>query len=340
MMPEYMHDRASSLPSAWSHAPAAGAAPVLSIVTPAYNEQDNLPVLYARLCEVLKSQRVSWEWIIIDDHSADDTFNVICSLARKDPRLRGVRFARNSGSHAALAFGLHHTAGQCAVVLAADLQDPPDTIPALLAEWRSGSHVVWAVRGHREGEKKSTLAFAGLYYWLMRNVVGMRQMPETGADFFLVDRRVAEALRGFSETNVSMIALITWMGFRQSSVVYTKNARLYGRSGWNLEKKLKLLLDSITSFTYLPIRLIAYAGAVVAMAAFLYAGLVMYLGLRGRPVDGWASLMVVVLFLGGMQMIMMGVLGEYIWRALDESRRRPRYLIEQVTPPAEQAAGA
>jgi polyisoprenyl-phosphate glycosyltransferase len=156
-------------------------------------------------------------------------------------------------------------------------------------------------------------------------------MPSTGADFYLIDRRVRDAFCMFNEANVSILSLITWMGFRQAAIVYDKQARLYGTSGWNLEKKLKLVLDSVLSFSYLPIRLMSYAGVIVGLLGFLYAGFIIFNALTGSPASGWSSLMVIVLLLGGCQMVMMGILGEYLWRALDESRRRPRYLIEDST---------
>jgi len=301
---------------------------LLSVITPAYNEAASLPLLYERLSQVLTGLNMGWEWIIVDDHSKDDTFAVLTGIAQQDKRVRVIRLARNSGSHTAITCGLHRAAGDCAVVLAADLQDPPETLPALLAQWQAGAQVVWAVRAQREGEAASTVGFARLYYLIMRHLVGMQEMPASGADFFLLDRRVLEAFRQFRESNVSILALITWMGFRQASLTYDKRPRLHGRSGWNLEKRLKLVLDSVTSFSYLPLRLISYVGFIVAMAGFLYAALVIFNALFGRPVQGWTSLMVVVLVIGGVQMLMMGMLGEYLWRALDESRQRPRYMVE------------
>jgi dolichol-phosphate mannosyltransferase len=212
--------------------------------------------------------------------------------------------------------------------MAADLQDPPEALPILLAEWKKGAQIVWAVREKREGERASTVAFARAYYWMMRRIVGVREMPGTGADFGLIDRQVVDALRQFRETNVSILALITWMGYRQAKITYDKQPRLHGRSGWSLAKKLKLVVDSITSFTSLPIRAMSYVGFSVALLGFLYAGVVIVNALEGQPAQGWSSMMVTVLVVGGIQMLMMGVLGEYLWRALDESRRRPRYLIE------------
>lgn len=305
--------------------------PLFSIVTPAFNEAENLTLLYQRLRQVLRSLDFDWEWVVIDDHSSDETFSLLEKLATSDTRIRVIRLARNFGSHTALACGLHHARGDCAVVMAADLQDPPETLPALLQKWYEGAQVVWAVRDNREGEKASTVGFARLYYFVMRRVVGIKEIPATGADFFLLDRRVLDAFGQFSESNVSIMALIAWMGYRQASINYDKQARLYGRSGWTLEKKLKLIADSVTSFTYLPIRLMSYLGFIVALIGFVYTAVVIANALAGNPPQGWTSLMVVVLVVSGIQMLMMGVLGEYLWRALDESRQRPRYLIEATT---------
>ena len=223
--------------------------------------------------------------------------------------------------------------GDSAIVLAADLQDPPEIIPRLIAEWRAGAQVVWATRNRREGETASTLFFSRLYYFLMRRVVGMRTLPPNGADFFLIDRRVIDSLTRFHESNVSITALVTWVGFRQKNIAYDKQARLHGRSGWSLEKKFKLVWDSVTAFTYLPIRLMSCIGFIVALLGFLYACLVIGIVLLGRVVPGWTSLMVVILVLGGTQMIMIGVLGEYLWRVLDETRGRPKYIIEEMREP-------
>lgn len=305
--------------------------PLLSVVTPAYNEAQNLPVLYERLVRVLTGQALTWEWIVVDDHSGDDTFAVLTGIAEKDGDVHAIRLARNSGSHAAITCGLHHASGNCAVVLAADLQDPPEALPVLLDRWRAGAQVVWAVRASRAGETTRTLGFAKLYYLIMRRLVGIQKMPATGADFFLLDRRVLTAFGQFHESNVSIMALLTWMGFRQDTITYDKQARLHGQSGWSFGKKLTLLVDSVTSFSFLPIRAMSLLGFIFAILGFLYALVVLFNALAGRPPEGWASLMVVVLVVSGVQMLMMGVLGEYLWRALDETRRRPPYIIEDLS---------
>lgn len=310
---------------------------VLTVVTPAYNEALNLPALYERLARVLAG--LDWEWIVVDDHSTDETFAAVERFALMDPRVRGIRLARNVGSHAAIACGLDHARGDAAAVLAADLQDPPEILPPLLDAWRAGGQVVWAARAGREGASLMDRGLSRCYHALMRRMTGVTEMPETGADCFLLDRVVVEALRRFGERHASLLALITWMGFRQVTVPYAKQARLHGRSGWTLAKKINLLVDSITSFTYLPIRLMTCVGVAIALLGFVYAAVVVVNAWAGRPVQGWSSLMVAVLVLGGVQMLMMGILGEYLWRALDEARRRPRYLIETTTGrPREEAA--
>ena len=306
--------------------------PEVSIVVPAYNEAQNLPLLYDRLKQTMEAQHLEWEWIVVDDHSADDTFAVMSSIAARDPRVRAIRLARNYLSHTAITCGLHHCRGACAVVLAADLQDPPELIPDLLTPWRGGAKVVWAARRRRLGERATRVFVSRMFYFVMRQIVGMKGMPARGADFFLVDRQVIDGFRQFSESNVNILGLITWMGFRQETIIYDKQPRLHGRSAFNLQKNLKLALDAITSFTHLPIRLMSYLGFVVALSGFVFAGLVVVERLTGidRP-PGFASLMIAVLIIGGVQMLMMGVLGEYLWRALDEARRRPRFIVEATT---------
>lgn len=304
--------------------------PFLSVVTPAYNEGKNLAVFHQRLSKALEAHEMDWEWIVVDDHSADETPQVVSRLVEQDQRVRGFRFSRNFGSHTAIACGLNQAGGDCAIVLAADLQDPPESIPEIFKTWQRGAQVVWAVREQRLGEKAVSLGFSRLYYKLIRRISALKSMPPEGSDFFLIDRRVIEAFNQFQESNVSILSLITWMGFRQESVKYTKEARLHGSSGWNLKKKLKLVVDSIASFTYFPIRLMSYVGLATAFLGFLYAAVVITSAILGNPPAGWASSIVVVLVLGGIQMVMLGVLGEYLWRSLDEARRRPRYLIESV----------
>ena len=311
--------------------------PLVSVVTPAFREEENLPVLYNRLRMVFTGRDLDWEWIVVDDHSPDRTFAVARTLAEADPRVRVFRFARNCGAHAATFCGLRQARGDVAALIAADLQDTPETLPAMLAKWRDGAGIVWAVREVRHGESWTTLAASRLYFWVVRHVVGLKSMPLVGADFFIVDRALIDTIKEFGERNLSVHLLLLWVGFRQEFIPYEKPARLHGSSGWTLAKKLKLLVDSVTGFSYRPIRFMSWVGILTAVVGFVYALIVAVNALIGQPVHGWASLIVIVLVLGGLQMIMLGVLGEYIWRNLDETRRRPLYLIEDRidrAPPA------
>jgi len=310
----------------------------LSIITPAFNEVENLDAMYARLSAAAGGAGLEWEWIVVDDHSRDATFEVLRGLAARDPRVLGVRLARNSGSHTAIACGLHHATGDAAVVLAADLQDPPEVLAAMLAEWRAGAQVVWAVRRQRAGESVPTLGFSRIYYFIMRRVVGMKEMPATGADFFLADRVVIDAFRRFPERHVSVLALVTWMGFRQAFIQYDKQQRTAGRSGWTLAKKVKLVVDSVTGFSDLPVRLCSYAGMLL-----IAIGLALALASPAlRPTAGPGLLLVlsIVIGLAGVQLLALGIVGEYVWRALDEARRRPPYLIEAVAGRVPQPSAA
>jgi len=295
---------------------------MLSIVTPAFNEAANLEALHARLVRFFEQAGGDWEWIVVDDHSRDETFGVIERLARLDSRVRGLRLARNSGSHVAITCGLHHAQGDAAVMMAADLQDPPETIEAMIAAWRGGAQIVWAAR------RTPPSALSAFYYFVMRKFVGMTDMPAHGADFFLVDRVVLDAFRRFPERNVSVLALITWLGFRQASVEYDKQPRAAGQSGWTLGRRVRLLVDSVTAFSDLPIRLCGYAGVLlIALAVILGVVAVVMLPSVGAVL---LFLLSAMFGLTGIQLVALSIVGEYMWRALDESRRRPHYLIERI----------
>ena len=302
---------------------------VISVVTPAYNEAENLPELYTRLHAVLDPLSVEWEWLVVDDHSTDGTWAVLRGLAADDHRVRAVRLSRNFGSHMAVACALQHVEGQAAVLIAADLQDPPETLPLLLERWRDGHAVVWAVRQEREGASVSTKVFASMYYWIMRRFA-LSNMPSRGADFLLMDRKVVDAYNNIPEKNSSLLAMVLWMGFEQTSIEYVKRARRAGESKWTTAKKLKLLVDSIVSFSYVPIRAMSYIGLTMAAFGFTYAALVIAGRAFGWVVagTGFAALMTVLLIGQGMILTVLGVLGEYLWRTFDEARGRPRFIVE------------
>ena len=301
----------------------------LSVITPAFNEAASLPELHKRLSAVLGREGIDWEWIVIDDHSSDGTADVLQALTVRDSRVRGVRFARNQGSHAAISYGLRDALGDAAVMVVADLQDPPETIPEMLRRWRAGARVVWAVRRARLDERVPTLSFGRFYYFLMRKVAGLQGMPSTGADFFLADRAVIDAVNSFPERHVSLFALLTWIGFRQESVEYDKQPRAAGRSGWSLTKKVNLVADSITAFSDLPLRAGGIVGAAIAVLGTVFALLAVAGVAIGSLPPGSLLILAGILVVGGLNLLMLGIVGEYLWRALDESRRRPSYVIER-----------
>jgi glycosyltransferase involved in cell wall biosynthesis len=305
-------------------------AQILSVVVAAYNEEGNLPVLFERALAIdWAALRLEPEFVFVDDHSTDRTPEILASYAARDPRVKVLRFSKNFGSHKAFTAGLEHCTGDAAVILAADLQDPPETIPLLVEKWRSGAKVVWAVRGDREGESLATRLFSRLYYFLMRRFAEVRP-PRKGADFLLVDKAVVAELRAAPEKHTSLLSLIQWMGFDQAEITYSKAARLSGRSKWTLRKKVKLAIDSFVSFSYFPLRLASACGLAFALSGFLYAAITAVRALvMGSPVQGWASLMCVLLIVSGVQLIMLGIVGEYLWRTFDETRGRPRFIIEK-----------
>ncbi|MBW2737467.1 MAG: glycosyltransferase, partial [Deltaproteobacteria bacterium] len=232
--------------------------------------------------------------------------------------------------HAAVDAGLAMCAGDIAIVLAADLQDPPEIIPRLVAQWEKGYGVVWGKREKRQGESFMTLVFSRAYYFMMNRLTDVKR-PPTGADVVLIDRSVIEAFKQSPEKNSSVFMLIAWLGFSQTYIEYVKEVRHAGISKWTFSKRIKLLFDSLISFSYVPLRFMSLMGAITAFLGVLYALVVFINAFRGIPVQGWATLMIVVLLMGGFQMIMMGMLGEYLWRTYDETRGRPRYVIEKNT---------
>jgi polyisoprenyl-phosphate glycosyltransferase len=297
---------------------------MLSILTPAFNEAANLETLHSLIVKTMTQLGGEWEWIIVDDHSQDATFAVIERLAAADSHVRGIRLARNSGSHVAISCALHQVRGDAAVMLAADLQDPPALLGAMRDRWRGGAQVVWATRRERT-RRGSNAIFAGFFYWIMRHVVGLKDLPARGADCFLVDRVVIDAVRSFPERNVSVLALITWLGFRQEQIEYDKQPRAAGRSGWTLQRKITLVLDSVTGFSDAPVRMCSYLGI-----ALIALGLVLAAYALVPPRSGVGLLLAAVTGLAGLQLAALGMVGEYVWRALDEVRGRPAYLIEAI----------
>jgi polyisoprenyl-phosphate glycosyltransferase len=313
--------------------------PELSIVIPVYNEEAVLPALWKRLCSFAdRLTPLVTEIILVDDHSTDRSPALLKEFCQQDSRFRYARFAKNSGSHVAILAGLSQANGACAVFLAADLQDPPELILQMLDLWRAGHHIVWAVREERQGISKIDLFLSNTFYRLL-NLLGEVNLPPRGSDFALLDRKAIDALLQSVGSDPSIGGEIARLGFSSAQISYTKEQRAAGVSKWTLKKKLKAFADAFVSFSSAPLRAMSYLGIACSLLGFAYALLVIVVRLTTRtPVQGWASLIVVVLVLGGVQMMMLGILGEYLWRTLEAARRRPAYFFEE-TSDAEAAAG-
>lgn len=301
--------------------------PTLSIVVPMHNEEAGLDAFFARVTGVLESMGERWEIVCVDDGSRDGTFDALAQAHARDARIKVLRLSRNFGKEAALSAGLAHARGDAVVPIDADLQDPPELIPALFAKWREGYDVVNAARTSRQGETWFKKASARAYYRLFELVSPIRLARDTG-DFRLLGRPVVDALNQLPERSRMMKGLFAWVGFRQAYVPYDRPPRFAGCSQWSFGRLCKLALDGITSFSSWPLRIWSFIGATIALLAFAYA---MFLVARtlahGVDVPGYASLMVVVLFVGGVQLVGLGVLGEYLGRVFEEVKERPLYLI-------------
>ncbi len=301
---------------------------MISLIFPTYNEIGNLPLLIKEVNKVTTNTNYRFELIFVDDCSTDNTFDFLQQISQKDNRLKVISFARNFGSHAAITAGLSFCKGEAAIVLSSDLQDPPNVIPKLLGEWKKGYQIIWGIRKDRLGEKKSTKFFSKLYY-LMINWLTEVRVPPQGADIFLADKKVIKAFNLVPEKHSSVFMVLSWLGFSQTSIYYQKKQRPRGRSKWTLFKKVKLTLDSILSFSDVPIRYASIIGIITATIGFIYASYTTYTYLyNSNPLEGWSVVLIFFLIIGGVQITILGILGEYIWRTFDESRRRPRYIIE------------
>jgi glycosyltransferase involved in cell wall biosynthesis len=303
----------------------------ISLVIPAYNEEATIPLLRGALVALFDANpSLEFELVLVDDHSSDRTGELVKAWADEDPRIVYLRLSRNSGSHAALYAGLSQCTGDAAAFLAADLQDPPEIVVTMVEHWKGGSDVVWAVRTARPGEKLSVRAFSRIYHFVMKRFV-LSNMPASGTDFFLMGRKVMDAYMTIPEKNTDFMNMVLWMGFRQSFIPYVKVARARGESKWTFSKKLKHFVDSVISFSFVPIRTMSIIGAIFAFVGFSYALVVIVGRFFGFVIAGagFAATMTVLLMGQGFIMLMLGVIGEYVWRTLDEARRRPRFIVEE-----------
>ncbi len=301
----------------------------LSIVIPVYYNEDNLQPLYDDIKKkVIDAIDYDYEIILVNDGSKDKSYEIMNKLSEIDSHIKIISLSRNFGSHAAILCGLSKCTGDCAVVKAADLQEPTELIIEMAECWKQGNNVVLAVRNGRD-EKRSQTIFANLYYSLVRQIA-LPSMPKNGFDVYLLDRKVIDVLMALDEKNSALTGQILWSGFRTGKVYYTRLAREIGTSRWTLKKKIKLVADTLFSFSTLPITLVAGIGTLSFTGALIWAVLVLTFKLMGLiEVSGWTTLFIFNLFSFGIIMLTLGILGSYLWRTFDASRNRPPYIIEE-----------
>ena len=303
--------------------------PVFSIVAPVCNEAGSLAEFYRRIKEVMDSQQDPWELVLVDDGSSDGSTDMIRGLASQDDRVRPVIFARNFGHQLAVSAGMKYTRGDAVTIIDSDLQDPPEVILELIAKWREGYEVVFAVRSEREGESGFKLLTASLFYKLIYRITDVKIPMNTG-DFRLLDRDVVDLMNTMPEHNRFLRGMSAWVGFKQVGVPYKRAARFAGETKYPLKKMIKLALNAITGFSYLPLQLANWFGFAAVGAALLLLIAIIILRIAGSDwLAGQAVILIVGLFIGGVQLISLGILGEYIGRIYDEVKGRPLYIVRE-----------
>lgn len=304
---------------------------MVSIVAPVYNEVETLPELHRRVSEVMEGLDEPWELILVDDGSSDGSGDAIAELAQDDRHVRGLLFARNFGHQLAVTAGLDYSSGQAVVIMDADLQDPPEVIPDLVAKWLEGYQVVFATREEREGESWFKRATASLFYRIIRAITDVEIPLDTG-DFRLIDGKVVASLREMRERHRFLRGMTAWVGYRQIGVQYRRHARFAGETKYSLGGMVRFALTAVTSFSYFPLQLATYVGFLSAGVSALAIPIVVMLRLMGsQAFFGQATTLLAVLFLGGVQLISLGILGEYIGRLYDEAKGRPLYIVATDT---------
>ena len=305
---------------------------IISVVVPAYNEQEVLPEFQRRLSSVLDALPHQAQIIYVNDGSSDDTLAILNAIRDSDPRVAIIDLSRNFGKEIALSAGLDYAEGDAVVVIDADLQDPTELIPELIKYWLEGYDVVYAKRIAREGESFFKRATAHAFYRVIQRVSRVK-IPEDTGDFRLLSRRAVEALKSLREQHRFMKGLFSWIGYPQKAVPYRRDPRFAGKTKWNYWRLWNFAIEGFTSFTIAPLKISTYLGITVAMVAFLYGAFIIYKTLiYGESVRGYPSLMVIILFLGGVQLVSLGVIGEYLGRMFDETKARPLYFIKGHHP--------
>jgi glycosyltransferase involved in cell wall biosynthesis len=310
------------------------ARPIVSVVIPMYNEAEIISEMHRRLAAVMTTLHAPWEAIYVNDGSRDATLRIVESLRLADNHIGIVNLSRNFGKEIATTAGLDHAGGDAVIVIDADLQDPPEVIPRLVAAWHDGFDMVYARRRRRDGETWLKKATAAAFYRMMRKL-GDVPLPADVGDFRLMSRRVVDAVQQLREQHRFMKGLFAWVGFPSIAVDYDREKRGAGKTKWSLWKLWNLAIEGITGFTVVPLKLATYLGLAVALFAVVFgAQLILRTLLFGNPVAGYPSLMAVILFLGGTQLVTLGIIGEYLGRVFNETKRRPLYLVERYTPAA------
>lgn len=305
---------------------------LLSVIIPAYNEEEGLPAFHQRLSGVLNSMHVDSEIVYVNDGSRDDTMAVLQAIREKDCRVAILDLSRNFGKEIAMTAGLDYAHGDAAVVIDADLQDPPELITQFLKQWQEGYDVVYAQRIAREGETATKKATARAFYRLMQKV-GHIRIPENTGDYRLLSRRALESLKQLREQHRFMKGLFAWIGYPQRAVPYRRDPRYAGDTKWNYWKLWNFAIEGITSFTTTPLKLATYLGLCTALGSFLYGSYFLARTLLlGNPVPGYPSLLVIMLFLGGIQLVALGIIGEYLGRMFNETKNRPLYFLKGCQP--------
>jgi len=307
-----------------------GGSVTFTVAVPVFNEVESLPELYQRVREAMGTLGEDWELILVDDGSTDGSADVIQDLAKKDAHVRPVIFARNFGHQIALTAGLDYSRGAAVIVMDADLQDPPEVIPELIGKWREGYEVVYAVRKRRQGETFFKKLTASLFYRLINRITDVN-LPLDAGDFRLLDRKVVDTLNRMREKHRFPRGMTVWVGFRQIGVPYERAARFAGETKYPFSKMFLLAINAITSFSYFPLQLATYFGFICAGVSALAIPIVIALRLAGNQAFfGQASTLIAVLFLGGVQLISLGIIGEYLGRLYDEARDRPLYIVREA----------
>lgn len=305
----------------------------LTIVVPAYNESEGLRAFHERLSAVFEQLDLTCSVLYVDDGSRDDTYAIMCALRDADPRVATLRLSRNFGKELALTAGLDHADADAVVVIDADLQDPPELIPAFIEQWRAGFDVVYGTRASRAGETRFKKFTASIFYRVMGRL-SQTPLPRDTGDFRLLSRRALDALKKVRERQRFMKGLFAWVGYRQKAVVYARDPRFAGETKWNYWKLWNFAIDGITSFSGAPLKAASYVGFVVALCSFVFGGWIIVKALLyGDPARGYPTIMATVLFLGGVQLMALGVIGEYLGRMYLEVKQRPLYLIDEYHPP-------